>query len=105
MCIHNVDWLEGCTTNFRVEVHTAAADSAFVQQDFVHSHRRGVQVRWELICIPAKQQVALVRIDGAKNAVDTRYAKLVFERVTSKRCMVRFKVQFEVRKQVVFLQE
>ncbi|MNF82191.1 hypothetical protein D3C84_644910 [compost metagenome] len=95
---------ERATANFRVKVYAATAQAACFE-NFVHRKRRGVQVRRELVRIPAEEHVALVRVERAQHAVNCSNADFVLERVASQRSMVRFKVQLEVLFQAVVLQE
>ncbi|MNI03764.1 hypothetical protein D3C73_566710 [compost metagenome] len=95
MSVEQIFWLEGSTSYFSVEVYATSADTAILK-NFVHSKRYRIQISWEFVCIPAKQHIALVRIDRTEHVVDASYAQFVLESMSSECSMVSFKVKFEV---------
>ncbi|MOA05743.1 hypothetical protein D3C78_1253530 [compost metagenome] len=104
MSVEQIFRLEGCTSYFSVKVYTTCADTT-IFENFIHSKCYRIQISWEFVCIPAKQHVALVRIDRTEHIVDASYAQFVFESMSSECSMVSFKVKFKVFVQAVFLQE
>ena len=102
--MEEVDWVDAFAANFRVEVRTAGMQSALLHQH-QHDLSRQVDVGWELVGIPAQEQVARIGVDASENSLDRRILQFVHHRVTSESRMVCFDVQLNNIHQAVLAQE
>lgn len=68
MGVEEVDRFEAFSTDLRVEVDAAGCQAALLQDDH-HALRGQVDVGWELVGVPAQQQVAGVGVDAAQVAL------------------------------------
>ena len=94
----------GLTASLGVEIQTAVGKAARLD-DLVHTEGGIVNVGGELVGVPTQKHIALVGIDGAKDAVDGGHAELVLEGVACQSGMVGLNVHAEVVHETVGTQE
>jgi hypothetical protein len=102
--VKQIDRLETFAPHFGVEIHAAGGQAARVENG-EHALRRQVDVRRELVGVPAQQHVACVGVDGAERAGGGGHFQFMLHGVAGEGGVVGFQVQFEMVQQIVFAQE
>ena len=86
--------------HFGVEIHAAGGD-ATVLEDGKHALGGEINVGWELVGVPAEQEVAGVGIDGPQKALTARVVQLVLHGVAGEGGVVGLDVELHVILQAV----
>ena len=104
MGVEQIQRLEAFASAFGVEVQTAGGESA-VLENYEHHLGRQIDVRWELVGIPAEKHVAVVGIDRTEHTLRTGVIQFVFNGMTSQSRVVGFDVHLDVVFQTVGAEE
>ena len=102
--MEQVHRFEALAADLGVEVQAARAEPALSQKD-EHDLGREVQVRRELVGVPAEEQVAAVGVDAAEHAVGAGVGEFVAHRVPGERRVVRLHVELKFLVEPVAEQE
>ena len=102
--VEQVDRLEALAPDLGVEVDAAGREPAHAQD---HQHALGgqIDVRRELVGVPAQQRVAGVGVDRAEGPGADGHLELVHHLVAGERGVVGLEVELEVGQQVVGAEE
>ena len=86
-----------------VKVKTSGESVTF--EHLIHAKGRVIDVKGELVGIPAQEHVPLIGVDAAQHAVHGGDAKIVLEGMSGKRRVIGFDVQLEILVQPVLPQK
>ena len=95
MGVEQVDRFEALAADLGIEVDAARRETAVLEQR-VHALRGEIDVRRELISIPAEEHIARVCVDRAQNSRATGDFHFVLHRMAGERRVVRFQIELQV---------
>ena len=98
--VEEIDRLVALAAYFGVEVHAARRDAAMLE-DGEHALGGEINIGWELVGVPAEEQITGVGVDGAEEALAAGVVQLVLHGVAGQRGVVGLNVELHVIFQTV----
>ena len=95
MGVKKIDRLKAFAPDLRIKVNPSRHETPILENR-EHAASRQVDIRGELVGVPAKQQVASVGIDGAQETLASSVFKLMFHRMAGESRVVGLDVQLDM---------
>ena len=100
MRVEEIDRLVALAAHFGIEVYPARRNAAMLE-DGEHALGGEINVGWELVGVPAEEQITGVGVDGAEEALAAGVVELVLHGVAGQRGVVGLNVELHVIFQTV----